>query len=42
LAKRLSNKDPTRGIVELRYTLLNQRGEIAFTCRSINLVARRT
>jgi hypothetical protein len=26
---------------EYRYTLLNQRGQIAFTCRSINLVALR-
>jgi acyl dehydratase len=41
LAKRPSSKDPARGIVELRYTLLNQRDEIAFTCRSINLVVRR-
>jgi acyl dehydratase len=41
LAKRLSSKDPKRGIVEYRYTLLNQREEIAFTCRSINLVALR-
>jgi acyl dehydratase len=41
LAKRPSGKDPARGIVELRYTLLNQRDQIAFTCRSINLVARR-
>lgn len=41
LAKRPSSKDPARGIVELRYTLLNQRDEVAFTCRSINLVARR-
>jgi acyl dehydratase len=41
LAKRLSAKDPNRGIVEYRYTLLNQRGETAFTCRSINIVAVR-
>jgi acyl dehydratase len=41
LAKRLSSKDPKRGIVECRYTLLNQRGETAFTCRSINIVAVR-
>jgi len=41
LAKRLSSKDPKRGIVEYRYTLLNQREETAFTCRSINLVAVR-
>lgn len=41
VAKRLSSKDPGRGIVECRYTLLNQREETAFTCRSINLVAVR-
>ncbi len=38
LAKRPSATDPTRGVVELRYTLLNQRDETAWTCRSINLV----
>jgi acyl dehydratase len=38
LSKRPSQSDQTRGVVEYRYTLLNQRGEIAFTCRSINLV----
>lgn len=38
---RESRSDPGRGIVEMRYTLLNQRGETCFTCRSINLVARR-
>jgi acyl dehydratase len=41
LAKRLSGKDARRGIVEYRYSLVNQRGETAFTCRSINLVALR-
>ncbi len=41
LSKRLSGKDSSRGIVEYRYTLLNQRDETVFTCRSINLVARR-
>jgi acyl dehydratase len=41
LSKRPSAKDPARGITEYRYTLLNQRDEVAFTCRSINLVARR-
>jgi acyl dehydratase len=41
LAKRLSRSDPGRGIVEYRYTLLNQRDETAFTCRSVNLVAVR-
>jgi acyl dehydratase len=38
LSKRPSASDPTRGIVEYRYKLLNQRDEIAWTCRSINLV----
>jgi acyl dehydratase len=38
LSKRPSATDPGRGIVEYRYTLLNQRDEIAWTCRSINLV----
>jgi acyl dehydratase len=38
LSKRPSSSDPRRGIVEYRYTLLNQRGKITFTCRSINLV----
>jgi acyl dehydratase len=38
LAKRLSRTDPSRGVVECRYTLLNQRDDTVFTCRSINLV----
>ncbi|HEX6572648.1 MAG TPA: MaoC family dehydratase [Steroidobacteraceae bacterium] len=38
LAKRRSGSDPTRGVVEFRYTLLNQRDETAWTCRSINLI----
>jgi acyl dehydratase len=38
LSKRPSGSDPTRGVVEFRYTLLNQRDETAWTCRSINLV----
>ena len=38
LAKRPSASDPSRGIVEFRYTLLNQDDEVAWTCRSINLV----
>ena len=41
LSKRASNTDPTRGVVEYRYTLLNQRDETVFTCRSINLVELR-
>lgn len=41
LAKRPSGTDPRRGIVDCRYTLLNQRDEVAWTCVSINLVERR-
>ena len=41
LSKRVSGKDRSRGIVECRYSLLNQRDETVFTCRSINLVALR-
>jgi acyl dehydratase len=38
LAKRRSRSDPKRGVVECRYSLLNQRGEIVFVCRSVNLI----
>ena len=41
LSKRPSRKDPRRGVVVFEYTLLNQRGETVFTCRSTNLVERR-
>lgn len=41
LSKRASRSDPTRGVVECRYTLLNQRDQIVFTCRSINLIETR-
>lgn len=41
LSKRLSEKDPRRGVAVYQYTLLNQRGETVFTCRSTNLVERR-
>lgn len=41
LAKRASGSDPSRGVVEYRYTLLNQKDETVFTCRSINLVETR-
>lgn len=41
LNKKVSRKDPSRGIVEYRYTLLNQRDLTVFTCRSINLVDKR-
>lgn len=42
LAKRQSRSRPERGVVEMRYTLINQNDETVFTCRSINLVALRT
>jgi Acyl dehydratase len=38
LGKRPSGADPSRGVVEFRYTLLNQRDETAWTCRGINLI----
>jgi acyl dehydratase len=41
LDKRLSRSEAGRGIVECRYTLLNQRGEIVFTCKSVNLIETR-
>jgi acyl dehydratase len=42
LAKRPSKSDPARGVVEYRYTLVNQLDQVVFTCRSINLVEVRT
>ncbi|MEJ2160936.1 MAG: MaoC family dehydratase [Chromatiales bacterium] len=41
LDKRLSRKDPERGVVVYRYELFNQRDEIVFECVSTNLVQRR-
>jgi acyl dehydratase len=41
LSKRASRSAPGRGVVECRYTLLNQRDQIVFTCRSVNLVETR-
>lgn len=38
LAKRPSGSDPTRGVVEFRYGLLTEADEVAWTCRSINLI----
>jgi acyl dehydratase len=35
---RPSASDPGRGVVEMRYTLENRRGEAVFTCLSINLI----
>lgn len=42
LSKRLSRTDPSRGVVVYQYTLLNQRNETVFSCRSVNLIANRT
>jgi acyl dehydratase len=41
LSKRASRSDPLRGVIEYRYTLLNQRDEVVFTCRSVNLIEMR-
>jgi len=41
LSKRLSKRDPQRGVAVYEYVLTNQRDEIVFTCRSTNLVQRR-
>ncbi len=41
LSKRPSRTHADRGVVEMLYTLRNQRGELVFSCRSINLCARR-
>ena len=41
LSKRVSQSRPERGVVIYLYELLNQRGEIVFTCRSTNLIERR-
>lgn len=41
LALRPSESKPGRGVAEFRYTLMNQRERVVFTCRSINLVERR-
>jgi acyl dehydratase len=38
LAKRLSAKQPDRGVVTYQYVLENQHGEAVFSCRSTNLI----
>ena len=42
LSKRESRKHAGRGVVVYEYELFNQRDELVFTCRSTNLVERRT
>jgi acyl dehydratase len=38
LSKRRSTSDMARGIVEFRYSMLNQHDDTVFACRSINLI----
>ena len=38
---RVSTSDPTRGVVEMDYSLVNDADETVFTCRSVNLIERR-
>jgi acyl dehydratase len=38
---RVSASDPTRGVVEMDYSLVNHEDETVFTCRSVNLIERR-
>jgi acyl dehydratase len=42
LSKRESASDPLRGVVVFEYLLLNDRDEVVFSCRSTNLVERRS
>lgn len=42
LSKRESASDPRRGVVVFEYLLLNDRDEVVFSCRSTNLVERRS
>jgi acyl dehydratase len=41
LAKRISNSDPTRGVVTFEYQLVNHSDKLVWSCRSLNLVERR-
>lgn len=40
LSKRPSDKKPERGVTVHQYTLLNQRDETVFSCRSVALIQR--
>ncbi len=42
LEKRPSDSDPGRGVVIFQYAMLNQHDKDVFSCRSINLVRRKT
>ena len=39
--KRISARDPSRGVVKFEYRLLNQRDEEVWSCLSVNLIERR-
>ncbi len=41
IEKRISNSDPTRGVLKTLYTLVNQDDETVWSCISTNLVERR-
>ena len=41
LEKRISESDPTRGVVTFEYQLVNQDDQLVWSCRSLNLVERR-
>lgn len=41
LSKRPSGSDPNRGIIEMRYELLNQRDQTVFETVSVNLIETR-
>ena len=38
---RVSGSDPTRGVVEMRYSLLNARNASVFSCLGVNLIENR-
>ncbi|MGI9228860.1 MAG: MaoC/PaaZ C-terminal domain-containing protein [Gammaproteobacteria bacterium] len=42
LDKRISEKDPTRGVVVFKYLLLDESDEIIWSCKSTNLIERRS
>jgi len=41
-SKRVSTGDPTRGVVEMEYSLIDPAGVAVFSCVSINLIERRS
>ena len=39
--KRMSESDPSRGVVTFDYQLVNQNDDLVWSCRSLNLIERR-